>query len=218
MARISEKVISDRILGEIVFRKKTGCKRISIRVHPVKGISVSVPYMVPYAAAEAFFLLKRPRIIEIVSRQKEKYSDMPQPAPELISELRARAKAELPGRLEELASRYGFTYSRLAIKHNATNWGSCSAKNNINLNPNLVRLPRVLSDYVMIHELCHLRHHDHGQAFHLLLEHLCTDNVLKLVDEGDELARELASRAVLSKARYPLDYVISRELKKWRLL
>ena len=124
MARTSEKVISDRILGEIVFRKKTGCKRISIRVHPVKGISVSVPYMVPYAAAEAFFLLKRPRIIEIVSRQKEKYSDMPQPAPELISELRARAKAELPGRLEELASRYGFTYSRLAIKHNATNWGS----------------------------------------------------------------------------------------------
>ena len=81
MARISEKVISDRILGEIVFRKKTGCKRISIRVHPVKGISVSVPYMVPYAAAEAFFLLKRPRIIEIVSRQKAKDSDMPQPAP-----------------------------------------------------------------------------------------------------------------------------------------
>ena len=58
MARTSTKVISDRILGEIVFRKKAGCKRISIRVHPVKGISVSVPYMVPYAAAEAFFLLK----------------------------------------------------------------------------------------------------------------------------------------------------------------
>ena len=218
MARTSEKVISDRTLGEIVFRKKTGCKRISIRVHPVKGISVSVPYMVPYAAAEAFFLLKRARIIEIVSKQKAKYSDMPEPAPELISELRARAKAELPGRLEELASRYGFTYSRLAIKHNATNWGSCSAKNNINLNLNLVRLPRVLSDYVMIHELCHLRHHDHGQAFHLLLEHLCTDNVLRLADEGDEKARELASKAAVSKARYPLDYVISRELKKWRLV
>ena len=218
MARTSEKVISDRTLGEIVFRKKTGCKRISIRVYPVKGISVSVPYMVPYAAAEAFFLLKRARIIEILSRQKEKYSDMPQPAPELISELRARAKAELPGRLEELASRYGFTYNRLAIKHNATNWGSCSARNNINLNLNLVRLPRVLSDYVMIHELCHLRHHDHGQVFHLLLEHLCTDNVLRLADEGDECAREIASLAAVSRARYPLDYVISRELKKWRLV
>lgn len=218
MARTSEKVISDRILGEIVFRKKVGCRRISIRVHPVKGISVSVPYMVPYAAAEAFFLLKRSRIMEIVSRQKEKYADMPQATPELISELRSRAKEELPGRLSELASRYGFIYNRIAIKHNATNWGSCSGRNNINLNLNLVRLPRVLSDYVMIHELCHLRHHDHGQAFHLLLEHLCTDNVLRLSDEGDELARELASKAVASKARYPLDYVISKELKKWRLL
>ena len=218
MARISEKVITDRILGEIVFRKKTGCKRISIRVHPVKGISVSVPYMLPYAAAEAFFLLKRPRIIEIVSRQKEKYSDMPQPAPELISELRARAKAELPGRLEELASRYGFTYNRLAIKHNATNWGSCSARGNINLNLNIVRLPHPLRDYILLHELCHLKHHDHSHAFHLLLEHVLTDNILKTCDEGDVLASELARKAALSKAKYPIDYVMTRSIKAYRLI
>ena len=224
MARASEKVISDRILGEIVFRKKVGCRRISIRVHPVKGIAVSVPYMVPYAAAEAFFLLKRPRIIEIVSRQKEKYSDMPQPAPELISELRARAKAELPGRLEELASRYGFTYSRLAIKHNATNWGSCSTKSNINLNLNIVRLPKVLQDYVLIHELCHLRHPDHGHSFHLLLEHLLTDNIMKLLSdetltpEDMSLTKELARKAAASRARYPLDYTITRAIKQYRVV
>lgn len=218
MARISQKVISDLILGNIVFRKKAGCRRISIRVHPVKGVSVSVPFLVPYAAAEAFFRLKRSRIIDIAAKQKSQCAGMPEATPELISGLRLRAKAELPARLAELASHYGFQYNRVAIKHNSTNWGSCSAKNNINLNLNLVRLPRVLSDYVMIHELCHLRHHDHGQAFHLLLEHLCTDNVLRLSDEGDELARELASRAAVSKARYPLDYVISRELKKWRLI
>ncbi len=218
MARTSEKIISDVILGDVVFRKKTGCRRVSIRVHPVKGVSVSVPYLVPYAAAEAFFRLKRSHIIEIADRQKAKCADMHQATPELISELRMRAKAELPERLAELALRYGFVYNRIAIKHNSTNWGSCSGKNNINLNLNLVRLPGVLRDYVLLHELCHLRHHDHGQAFHLLLEHLCTDNVLRLSEEGDVLAREIASRATLSKARYPLDHVISKELKKWRLL
>lgn len=218
MARTVEKVISDGILGDVIFRKKAGCRRISIRVHPVKGVSVSVPYLVPYAAAEAFFRLKRSRIIDIAAKQKEKYKDMHPVSPQEIEALRSQAKAELPPRLAELASRYGFVYNRLVIKHNSTNWGSCSGKNNINLNLNLVRLPAVLCDYVLLHELCHLRHHDHGQAFHLLLEHLCTDHVLKLVDDGDDLARELASRAAVSKARYPLDCVISRELKKWRLL
>ena len=60
----------------------------------------------------------------------------------------------------ELAARHGFSYNRVAIKHNASNWGSCSTKGNINLNLNIVRLPKVLQDYVLIHELCHLRHHD----------------------------------------------------------
>ena len=213
-----ERVYADPQLGEIVFRKRKGIRRVSLRVHPVKGISVSVPYLVPYSAAMAFFKLKREWVVQTVEKQKERYKDVPKADEAQIREFRKQAKAELPARLRELATRYGFLYNKVTIKHNATNWGSCSARNNINLNLNLVRLPRVLSDYVMIHELCHLRHHDHGQAFHLLLEHLCTDNVLRLADEGDECAREIASRAAVSRARYPLDYVISRELKKWRLV
>ena len=78
MAKSSGKILIDPEIGEVLFRTRLRSRSISIRVHPVKGISVSVPYMVPYAAAEAFFLLKRSRIMEIVSRQKEKYTDMPQ--------------------------------------------------------------------------------------------------------------------------------------------
>lgn len=218
MAKAGEKIYVDPEIGEVTFRKSVRSRSISIRVHPVKGVSVSVPYIVPYAAAMAFFQTRRGWVLETMAKQKERFKDVTVPTGEEIEELRRRAKKELPPRLAEFASRYGFLYNRVAIKHNATNWGSCSARNNINLNLNLVRLPRVLSDYVMIHELCHLRHHDHGQAFHLLLEHLCTDNVLRLADEGDECAREIASRAAVSRARYPLDYVISRELKKWRLV
>ena len=106
----------------------------------------------------------------------------------------------------------------MTIKHNATNWGSCSARNNINLNLNIVRLPGILQDYILLHELCHLKHHDHGQAFHLLLEHVCKDNLLKLMEEKDELAMKLAQRTAHSKARYPLDHVMSKEIKQYRLL
>ena len=218
MAKKSEKIIHDDQLGEIVLRKNPGSRRMSIRVHPSKGISVIVPYLVPYMAAEAFFRLNKSRIIAIVQKQKAKYGNVSAPDPELIEQLRAKAKAELPSRLKELADRYGFTYNRVTIKHNSTNWGSCSARNNINLNLNLMRLPQVLRDYVLLHELCHLRHHDHSDAFHLLLEHLCTDHVLKLSESGDLLAAEIARQAALSRLRFPFDRIFSREMKKYRLI
>ena len=218
MAKKSEKVILDAQLGEIVLRKNPGSRRMSIRIHPVKGISVIVPYLVPYMAAEAFFKLNKEKILAIVQKQKAKYGNVSTPDSEQIEKLRAMAKAELPVRLKELADRYGFVYNRVAIKHNSTNWGSCSAKNNINLNLNLMRLPQVLRDYVLLHELCHLRHHDHGDAFHLLLEHLCTDHVIRLSESGDSLAAEIARQAAVSRVRFPFDRIFSREIKKFRLI
>ena len=90
-----------------------------------------------------------------------------------VAALRAAAKAYLPGRLKELADANGFTFNQVRIKHNVSNWGSCSVKGNINLNLNLMRLPEYLRDYVMLHELCHLKQMNHGPEFHALLESLC---------------------------------------------
>ena len=93
-----------------------------------------------------------------------------------VAELRRQAKAYLPGRLAELAALHGFSYNQVRIKHNVSNWGSCSVKKNINLNLNLMRLPSELQDYVMLHELCHLRHLNHGPEFHALLESVCPEH------------------------------------------
>lgn len=213
-----EKIYQDPEIGTVTFRKSTRSSRVSIRVHPSKGVTVSVPMIMPYLAGEAFFKIKRAWIIETMARQKERYKDMPQASPEAVEDMRRRAKAELPPRLAELASSYGFEYNRVTIKHNATNWGSCSTKANINLNLNLVRLPQALRDYIMLHELCHLRHHDHGHAFHLLLEHVLTDNLLKLMDAGDADAAALARKAAASKAKYPVDHVCSRAIRGYRLV
>lgn len=209
------KIYEDPEIGPVVFRKTVRGRNISIRVHPVKGVSVSVPYIVPYAAARIFFEARRGWILETMARQKEKFRDIQPPSVAEIEQMRRQAKMQLPPRLEELAARYGFTYNRVMIKHNATNWGSCSSKANINLNLKIVGLPAVLQDYVLLHELCHLPHQDHGHAFHLLLEHVLTDNILKLADSGDAYAAELAGKAARSKARYPLDYVMIREIRKY---
>ena len=223
MAKTSEKIINDPQVGPVTLRKSVRCRGLSIRVHPLKGVSVTLPYFMPYAAAQAFFLLKREWILATMARQKEKARNTVVSSAAEIESLRRQAKAELPPRLASLAARYGFTYNKVTIKHNATNWGSCSTKGNINLNLNIVRLPRVLQDYVLLHELCHLRHLDHGHAFHLLLEHLLTDNLMRLIDdielsESDRtVVMDVARKSAVSKARYPLDYTITRFIKRYSM-
>lgn len=224
MAKSTEKILTDPQVGEVLLVKSDRSRSISIRVHPVKGVRVSVPRIVPFAAAVAFYKMKRNWVLEVMARQRERFKDVQVASPDEVEALRRKAKAELPSRLAELAGRYGFVYNRVVIKHNATNWGSCSSKNNINLNLNIVRLPKVLQDYILLHELCHLRHHDHGHAFHLLLEHLLTDNLMKLLadtslsNEDAALNSNLAKKAAVSKARFPVDYTMSRAIKQYKLV
>ena len=215
----------DPEIGEVMFRKSMRSRSISIRVHPVKGVSVSVPYIVPYAAARMFFEARRGWILETMARQRERLKDVRTAAPGEVEALRRQAKAELPPRLAEFAARYGLIYNKVTIKHNASNWGSCSSKGNINLNLNIVRLPKVLQDYILLHELCHLRHQDHGHAFHLLLEHVLTDNLMHLLDSAASvppsdhaISSDLARKAAASKARYPLDYTMTRAIKQYRVI
>ncbi len=75
------------------------------------------------------------------------------------------AKQHFQGRLRHWASVMGVHYNRLTIRSQKTIWGSCSAKNNINLNWRLLWMPYRVADYVVIHELCHLDHLDHSAEF-----------------------------------------------------
>ena len=113
----------------------------------------------------------RVRIVVRKRRARRQLAETPE-----VVELRKQAKAYLPGRLAELAAQHGFSYNQVRIKHNVSNWGSCSVKKNINLNLNLMRLPAELQDYVMLHELCHLKYMNHGKEFHALLESVCPNH------------------------------------------
>jgi len=85
--------------------------------------------------------------------------------------MRIEAKNYLPQRVEELAGKYGFSFRKVFIKNAKTLWGSCSSKNNINLNLHLLRLPEKLQDYIILHELAHTVHRNHGPQFWRLLDH-----------------------------------------------
>ncbi len=89
--------------------------------------------------------------------------------------LKKDAKAYLTPRINFLAKQSGFEFDRLRFSHNSTNWGSCSPSKTISLNISLMKLPNELIDYVIIHELCHLKHMNHSPAFWSLVESFLPD-------------------------------------------
>ena len=209
---MKEKVHIDPVLGEVQLRKSRRARRVSIRVHPVRGIVVTVPYFAPYALGVAFLESRREWAAAALARAGARNADLPEG--ESVDTLRAGAKAALPPRLRALADRYGFTFHRVTIKHNTSNWGSCSSKGNINLNLNLMRVPRPLQDYILLHELTHLKHADHGPAFHARLENLLADHFMQNKEEND--FQQFLSMAAASRARYPLTHTLEKAIKAYR--
>jgi predicted metal-dependent hydrolase len=78
---------------------------------------------------------------------------------------RYEARKLLPPRLKELAVIHGFNYNKVSIRNNKRNWGSCSSRNNISLNLQMMKLPDQLIDYILLHELVHTEIKDHSERF-----------------------------------------------------
>ena len=83
------------------------------------------------------------------------------------------ARKYLPKRLHELSKKHQLPYNRVIVKNNKSRWGSCSQKNNINLSLHLMRLPDHLIDYILLHELAHTVHKNHGRRFWTKMEQIC---------------------------------------------
>jgi predicted metal-dependent hydrolase len=91
----------------------------------------------------------------------------------ILAAWRKEARKYLPVRLNELSRKHQLPYNRVIIKNNKTRWGSCSQKNNINLSLHLMRLPDHLIDYILLHELAHTLHKNHGRRFWKNMEKIC---------------------------------------------
>ena len=90
----------------------------------------------------------------------------------MIGIYRYEAKKLLAPKINELAQKHGFQINKITIRNNKRNWGSCSSKNNISLNLQMMKLPDELIEYILLHELVHTRIKNHGPQFWTKLDEL----------------------------------------------
>ena len=89
--------------------------------------------------------------------------------------MRARAAAELPVRLRDLAQMHGLLVVRISVRNQRSRWGSCSRDGNIALNWRLMQMPEDVCEYILVHELMHLREPNHSRRFWAHVEAACPD-------------------------------------------
>ena len=182
------KTIELKRVGTILIERSRRAKHLSLSVKPFKGARVAVPIGVSFASAEMFARSKTGWI----KKHLDKMVLMEQEARALSKNnpiIQATARKHLIDRLYFLSQKYGFNYNRVFIKNQKTRWGSCSAKNNINLNITLVRLPDELIDYTILHELVHTRVKNHNRRF--------WDQMDKLLGDAKKLDRKLSEYSFL---------------------
>ena len=162
-------------IGPVAVAVSDRARRARITISRDGAIKLVLPRQMPLKQGRKFLESGRDWIVRHLHQVRTEQANPPLD--------RSWARRLLVERLDELARRHDFKYNRAFVKNQKTLWGSCSAVNNINLNANLVRLPGELRDYVILHELVHTRHKNHGRAFWRALN--------RIVGNGKQLQRQL---------------------------
>ena len=160
-------------LGPVLFTASSKAKYLSITIKPDRTIRIAIPQGVSLPAAMKFLKSKTSwakRHLDTLQMLQQNRAQGSLPALGTTS-----PGSVLSARLNELAGKYGFTYNRLFIRNQRTRWGTCSSRNNISLNINLLKLPQELQDYVMLHELAHTKHKNHSREFWAEMDRLVGD-------------------------------------------
>jgi len=147
-------------VGTIKYIGNNRAKRIIVSIKP-EHVRVVIPKRQSFKNAQKFVesrldWIKTNR--QSMDLQLEKKNKLPEIDRKVARKILCR-------RIGELAQLHNFVYNRVSIRKQKTRWGSCSSKNNINLNMNLLNLPSELMDYVLLHELVHTRVKDHSKDF-----------------------------------------------------
>lgn len=165
-------------------RKSARARRLRITVGQRSGVVVTLPQRASLVAAEEFLLQKAIWILQSIEYIKKniplqhtygRYEDNKNKAYEFAVQ-----------KIEQFNKVYEFPVRKINIKNQRTMWGSCSKKGNLNFNYKILFLPERVAEYIVVHELCHLKELNHSRKF--------WDLVARTFPDHQKIRKELHSR------------------------
>lgn len=150
---------------EYTIRRSKKAKNIRLTVDAKAGVILTLPRWVPKGVGERFLRSKEEWIGKQLKRQRRRLKKTRVYTREDYLNNKEKARIFIKERLDHFNSFYGFDYKRIAIRDTKTRWGSCSDKGNLNFSYKLLFLPKEQADYVIVHELCHLKEMNHSPGF-----------------------------------------------------
>jgi predicted metal-dependent hydrolase len=148
-------------------KRSRRARRVSITVHHTGDVIVTLPLLAPAFTADRFVARKYDWIKMIQEKLRKRFENKT-----IIKQTRRDYLAHKKEALEFMKSRlayfntfYNYKIGRISIKNQKSRWGSCSSKGNLNFNYSLIHLPQELADYVIVHELCHIKELNHSKNF-----------------------------------------------------
>lgn len=148
-------------------RRSSRAKRMSLSVRSDGAVILTLPQRVAVRLVKKFLHTHTDWIVKRVQKFSERdiHPDIANKSREHYLQHKERARSLLIKRVEFFAQEFGFEYGDIRIKNHTSRWGSCSAKGNLNFNYRIMFLPQELQDYIIVHELCHLREMNHSPKF-----------------------------------------------------
>jgi hypothetical protein len=147
-------------------RQSRRARRLRLAVYHDGRVVVSLPFWIPRSRARQYVIEKSAWLIEkmdLFKRLPLRKSLRSTKAD--FEKNKARALAIILARINYFNRDRKYRYNAVKIKNQKTQWGSCSRKRNLNFNVRVALLPADLRDYVIVHELCHLKEFNHSRKF-----------------------------------------------------
>ena len=159
---------------------KCNRKTIAIEVRQDLGVIVRAPKRASNREIMKFVEQKQVWIAKHLAHMQIRYEETrrgkeKQFTDDDIRKIKDEAKMVIPDRVKYYADIMGVTFGKITIKNQKTRWGSCSSKGNLNFNCLLMLTPDKVRDYVVIHELCHLKQMNHSKMFWAEVEKVMPD-------------------------------------------
>ncbi len=157
--------LHNRVVSYSVRRSKRA-KRLRLAVYCDGNFVVTLPRGINESSAEKYIIQKSQWVLNKMDFFKNvSMSKTLKLTPDDYLKHKDKALELATDRVEHFNKEYGYKYNEISIRNQKTRWGSCSKKKNLNFNFKIAFLPEELRDYIIVHELCHLKEFNHSNKF-----------------------------------------------------